>query len=87
MNIPNFIDTQVINKDGFLTDVWKQILTQLFTELQVNLSNEGYIVPKQSSSSVNLLNGVKYTGALVYNEDTNKLMANINGTFVEVQTL
>ena len=86
MNIPNFLDAQITDKNGFLTDVWRQLFTQLLTELQLNFSNEGFIIPKQTSSNITVLNGMKYIGALVYNEDTNKLMININGTFVDVQT-
>lgn len=87
MNIPNFIDAQVINKNGYLTDVWRQIFIQLFTELQINFSEEGIIIPKQTNSNIISLSGTDGTGKLLYNKDLDKLMVNIAGIFKEVQTV
>lgn len=86
MKIPNFIDTQVIDKDGRLTPTWKQILSQLFTELQLNLSDEGIIMPQQTTANISQLNISKYIGGLVYNIDTDKAMANIAGTYKNIIT-
>jgi len=86
MKIPNFIDTQVINKDGYLTPSWKQILAQLFTELQLNLSDEGIIMPQQTTANITQLNISKYIGGLVYNSDTDKGMINIAGTYKNIIT-
>lgn len=86
MNIPNFIDSQVINEKGYLTDTWKQILMHLFTQMQIHLSNEGFIVPQQTSANVTKLNLTKFKGAILYNADTDELIVNKAGTFKNVLT-
>jgi hypothetical protein len=84
MNIPNFIDSQVVNEKGYLTDTWKQIFTQLFTQLQSGLSDEGLVVPNQSATNIAQLNGK--LSALLIESDTGELKININGTFKTIQT-
>ncbi len=86
MNIPNFIDSQVVDKDGKLTDTWKQILSQLFAQLQGGLSEEGILVPQQKTENINLLTGEKNYGKLIYDSSTNKLKINLNGTFKTITT-
>ena len=87
MNIPNFINSKVIGDNGFLTPEWQQILMQLFTELQQKVSEEGFILPIQSSSNIGILNNIDSLAAIIYNEDTNKAMLNENGTFKTIQTI
>ena len=86
MKIPNFINERFVDENGHLTETWQLILTKLFTELQNNASDEGLVMPRQSAANIAQLNLTKYTGALVYNDDTNKAMVNINGTLKEVLT-
>jgi hypothetical protein len=86
MNIPNFIDSQVIDSNGFLTTQWKQIFMLLFSELQNNAGNEGIFIPQQSNANITLLTGTNSTGSIVYNTDTNKAMVSENGTFKTIQT-
>lgn len=87
MNIPNFIDTQVVDKEGRLTPVWRQILTQLITELQINVSDEGFKVPAQTTANITALSNTGSNRAIVYNSDTNKFFACENGVFKEIQTV
>lgn len=86
MNIPNFIDTKIVNKDGSLTDTWKQILMQTFSELQKNVSAEGYIVPQQTTANITQLNNTKSTGSLLYDKNTSQLKINLNGEFKHLLT-
>lgn len=86
MNIPNFLDVQVIDSNGHFTGPWKEILSQLLGELQGRMSEESHIVPSQPTSKIALLNSTDYNGGLLYDSDAHKLKVNINGTFKEVQT-
>jgi hypothetical protein len=86
MNIPNYLEDQFVDKNGRLSDPWKQILMQLFTQMQSNLSDEGYKVPQQGTDTINQLNTTQSTGALLYDNQTHELKVNINGEFKTVQT-
>jgi hypothetical protein len=86
MNIPNFTDTQVVDKNGHFTPQWRQIMSQLMSELQTRMSEESHITPSQTTANIALLNSPDLKGGLLYNSDTNKLNVNINGTFKEVTT-
>jgi hypothetical protein len=89
MNIPNFENTTFVNKSGILSDIWALILQQLITELQDNLSDEGYFVPQQTTITINNLqtqfnlsaNPSQYFGDLLYDSTTDELKVNIAGTF------
>lgn len=87
MNIPNYENVPVIEKGGVLTAAWSLILQQLISELQKNLSNEGYIVPQQPTATITMLNTTASTGALLYDSDTDELKVNIAGTFRVVQVV
>ena len=86
MKIPNFIDHQLVDKDGYLTEPWKHTFEQLFQELQKNMSDEGYITPSLESLDIAKLTGVELSGNLIYDTDIKKLTVNIDGTIKEVLT-
>jgi hypothetical protein len=100
MKIPNFIDVPVIELDGEnkgkFTETWRNIMTQLFQVLQQNASDEGLIVPQQSTANISQLEGAnnqQYTGALIYDFTTNKIKVSIfnpisgTNTFKEIQLI
>jgi len=87
INIPNFLDMQIVNQDGYLTDSAKQMFSQLFSQLQTNLSDEGILIPQQSATNITVLDNIKSKGAIIYNTNTNKAMVNENGSFKTIQTL
>jgi hypothetical protein len=80
MNIPNFTDIKFVNEDGNLTDTWRQTLSQLFTELQKNTSNEGLVSPSQNVTNIGVLAPNIFNGTLIYDETNNNLAAKINGS-------
>ncbi len=49
MIVPNFVDVKVVNEDGTFTDEWRNIMQTLLQSAQLNLGNEGYVVPTVSS--------------------------------------
>jgi hypothetical protein len=87
MNIPNFVDSQVIDDSGNLTPIWKQVFMQLFSALQINLGPEGFFLPQQDDTNIVILNNIKSLGSIIYNTTTNKAMINENGSFKTIQTL
>ena len=87
MKIPNFSNEKIVDENGYLTEQWKHTLDQLFNELQQQMSDEGHIMPSQNAANVAKLDGdATKNGALLYNEDTNKALVNINGSLKEIQT-
>jgi len=85
MNIPNFIDTEMVDKEGKLTDVWKNTLNQLFSELQQNASNDsGVVFPQQASEDIDKFTGENSLGATFYDKTNHALKVNING---EIKTI
>ena len=82
MKIPNFANDRFVDANGSMTTVWANIINQLITELQLNLSNEGYVLPQLTTTQINDLTDVnKSKGAMVYDETTNEFKVNINGTW------
>jgi hypothetical protein len=95
MNIPNFENVAVTTSGSLLSEVWTLILQQLITELQNNLSNEGYLVPQQPTTTIAMLQAQYalspvpsvYYGNLLYDSTTDQLKVNIAGTFKVVQVV
>jgi hypothetical protein len=50
MEIPVFTYGKAVKEDGAWTDQWLSTLSQLFTNMQQDLSNEGYVIPSVSSN-------------------------------------
>jgi len=81
MNIPNFEDVPFVDKNGLLTDAWKNILQQLFQELQNNVSNEGIMIPQQSAANIIILTTTESIGSIIYDSTNNVFKACFpNGT-------
>ena len=87
MNIPNFENIQAIDKNGHWTEQWQLLMQQLFSELQNNLSKEGYKLPQQTTDNINILDNANSTGALIYDNTTHEFKVNINGEFKVVQVV
>lgn len=79
MMIPNFSHAQLVNKDGYLTPEWEQILSQLFQALQSNFNTQGCQMPKQTADIIAQLTDSSKQGAIMYDTDNHLLKANING--------
>jgi hypothetical protein len=95
MNIPNFENIQFVDKNGYLTEQWQNIMQQLITALQSNVSNEGFQIPQQPTTNITMLqsqfaaspNPAAYYGNLLYDSTTNQLKVNLAGTFHVVVTI
>lgn len=90
MNIPTFHNSRVVDKDGNFTSEWLSIMQILFSQLKSNFSREGIRVPQQPTSTINdpnVLNNIASKGVVIYDETTNELKVNINGTFKVIQVI
>lgn len=87
MITPNLPIGHWVDEKGHPTPEMMGVFSQLISELQNNLSNEGYKVPQQPTANVQLLNTAKSEGALLYDSDTKELKVNIGGTFKVVQVV
>ena len=82
MDIPSFIPMKVVDDKGYLTPEWMNLINQLISQLQLNLGNEGYVLPQLTTTQINdLTDTSKSKGALVYDSVTNQVKANLNGTW------
>ena len=80
MAIPVFDNIKFIDANGLLTPEWRAILQDLFQTLQARFSNEGLVMPSQSSTNISQLNSSD-NGALVYDETSNLPKIRINGVW------
>ena len=86
MIIPNFSNIKVVDEKGYFTPDWQNLMQELFSTLQKNLSNEGIIVPQQDAANILSLNSGASIGALLYDSDNDLLKVNLAGTFKTVTT-
>ena len=81
MNIPAMTNQPIVDKDGKLTEQWRTMFAQLFQQMSLNLSDEGFICPSQTTDNINKIASQEKNGAVLYDSDTNELKACINGVF------
>lgn len=84
MNIPSFVNTRIVDENGILTPEWANIFNQIITELQLNLSNEGYVLPQLATTDIAKLTGTQSIGSMVYDSTTPAMKVNINGVWKTV---
>jgi len=80
MNVPAYSASQVVDKNGNWTFAWLQVITQLLQQLQTNFSNEGLVLPQQTSSNISTIAPNYPNGIMFYNSSTNTMQVKINGT-------
>lgn len=94
MIIPNFQNTKIVDRNGYLTEEWQNIFQALFTALQGNVSEEGFHIPQQSAANIATLqtqfaaatNPATYYGDMLYDSTNDLLKVNIAGTFKTITT-
>lgn len=87
MIIPNFMGKRLVDKEGNLLPGWNGYFNQLETQLQLNFSDAYYVLPQQPTSIINQLTAAQYTPAMVYDNTTQELKVNLNGTWQVVQVV
>lgn len=84
--IPSFINDPVVDKDGMLTQSWRDIFTQLFNILQQNSSQEGTVIPSQSATNIGVIQTNAMNGTMLYDSTNNQAKVVINGVFKTITT-
>lgn len=87
MKTPNFIEEKLVDENGKLSPIWRNIFISLFDEMTENLSDEGIKAPHQTTLNITKLNTTDSTGKFLYDTDLKKAFINIDGTFKEIQTV
>ncbi len=59
--------------------------SQLFTQLQNNLTPNGYVIPALTTDGISKIPLTPTTNLLVINSDTNQLKICLNGVFKTIQ--
>ena len=52
MKIPVFDNIKFVDKEGYLTPGWSNILQELFQSLQADFSDEGLVIPSQTAADI-----------------------------------
>lgn len=91
MNIPNLPNRNVSLVDpsnkNQMHPLWHNFFDQLLTQLQQNVSQEGFNLPEQTTSNIALLQtGSPDSRTMIYNNTTHKYMVQENGTFKTITT-
>lgn len=87
MNIPNYLTDKLVDETGELTTPWARTLSQLFIELEQNLSDEGYKLPQQPTDNIDLLTAQPQTeGTMIWDSTTKQMKVN-DGSGWKVVTL
>ena len=81
MNIPNYVNAPMTDKDGNITEEWSNVLQQLLSELRLNAGQEGLKASPLSTANISELIAI----AALPPVDENKAVS--NGSMVFDTTL
>lgn len=84
--LPSFQHEKLVDENGHLTDAWRDTFIQLFTFVNKNLSNQGFMIPQQETKTITDLGTTQATGAILYDSKTHTFKGNVNGVFKEFKT-
>jgi hypothetical protein len=87
MRIPNYFTSKFVDENGYLTPEYQNFFQQLISQLQSNLSDEGYKLPQQPTSVITVLNTAASKAAILYDSTTDEAKINIAGTFKVIQVV
>jgi hypothetical protein len=87
MNISGLPIGNICDKEGRLTDEWYKFFSNLVSQMQANLSDEGYIIPNQINDNILRLNSSgKSKQRFLYNSTISTMMVNNTGSYVAIST-
>lgn len=81
MMIPNIPNMPIVEKDGNCSPEWWLFFTQLTTELQLNLSNQGFKLPALTTVEINALDPTIANGNMVLDTTLNQMKVALNGAW------
>jgi hypothetical protein len=86
MRIPNVPIDKLSSTDGRISPTWAAYFQNLMTQMRLNLSDEGYVVPSLTSAEIAQINNTANVGKILYNTTTQRMMINNSGTFENILT-
>ena len=92
MKIPTFTTQKFVDDRGFLTSDQQRYFDLSNIQLQLCLSDNGFIIPANSTVAINYLASPsnpnrKPDGTMWYDQDTQQYKGKINGVVVVFQTI
>lgn len=85
MNVPNFLNEKVVDQNGNWTDPWRIVISQLLSQLKLNFSDQGFLLPPQKTSFIAGLTNAP-NGTIIYDSDISKGKIKENGVFKTITT-
>ncbi len=86
MRIPNVPIERLANEGGGISSTWAAFFQNLMTQMRLNLSDEGYVVPFLDSAEIAQIDNAENIGKILYNTTTARMMINNSGTFENILT-
>lgn len=86
MNIPNLPREKITLPDGSLHPTWQNFFTQLVTEMQNKVSEEGFVIPSINATQFPVLDNSNNISRIIYNSNTSQMMINNSGTYKAIMT-
>lgn len=82
---------KLLDDNGYLTSAWSLLLTQLFNQMQVNISDDGMVVPQLTTDQITHNTDPTNTntmpdGSVFYDTDDHKLKVKENGVVKVITT-
>ena len=85
MKIPVFDNIRFVDKEGYLTPEWTNILQELFQVLHLTISDEGFLIPDQTQTNIDKLTSSP-NWTMIGDSTNNLLKVKINGAWRTVTT-
>lgn len=86
MNVPHVPREPLVDKNGQVTNAWRNYFTQSSQEQQKSLSNEGYYVPQHDPTSIAKLNTTQSVSGLLYDHLNKFMKVNTTGVYKNLGT-
>jgi hypothetical protein len=84
MKIPTFTKQKFIDEEGNLMPSYQQLFDVVFQQMQLTLSDDGFVIPSQSTTNINHISNdsndnSRPNGTIWYDNDTNEFKGKVNG--------
>lgn len=87
MSVPSLPKDGFGAPNGVLADKWRVYFETQANYLQSNLSQEGYVLPHQSTDNISALSTTDAQGGLLLDSDAEAAKVNTDGTYKNLTTL
>lgn len=91
MIIPNFVQDKLVDSTGAMTPNWVMFFSQLIDQMQANLSDEGVVIPSQTTANISVIKDhdpAPLNGTIIYDSTTNQLKVKLSdGNFHVITTV